>query len=119
MDRRAACMRKQLKTLDEQRGLFRGTFKKYGLRSGYKGASTETILLVSICNDDGKIISDHCWFNMTKGFEKLGTLEAGDIIQFEARVKKYRKGYINRRAGIDQHSFDYKLSHPTQIKRCK
>lgn len=111
-------MRKQLKTLDEQRDLFRGTFKKYGLRSGYKGASTETILLVSICDNNGKIISDHLWFNMTKGFEKLGNLRPGDIIQFEARVKKYRKGYVNRRAGIDQSSFDYKLSHPTKIKLC-
>ena len=110
-------MRKQLKTLDEQRGLFRGTFKKYGLASGYKGASTETILLVSICDGNGKIISDHLWFNMTKGFEKLGTLKEGDMIQFEARVRKYRKGYINRRAGIDQSSFDYKLSHPTKIGR--
>jgi len=108
-------MRKELKILDEQRDLFRGTFKKYGLKSGYKGASTETILLVSICNDNGKIISDHLWFNMTKGFEKLGTLREGDIIQFEARVGKYRKGYINRRADIDQSSFDYKLSHPTKI----
>ena len=110
-------MRKQLKILDEHRGLFRGAFKKYGLKSGYKGASAETILLVSICNDNGKIISDHLWFNMTKGFEKLGVLKAGDIIQFEARVKKYRKGYINPRAGIDQSSFDYKLSHPTKIRR--
>jgi len=110
-------MRKQLKTLDEERALFRGTFKKYGLKSGYKGASSETILLVSICNDDGTLISDHLWFNMTKGFEKLGTLRTGDIIQFEARVKRYRKGYINRQAGIDQSSFDYKLSHPAKIRR--
>ncbi|HVU55924.1 MAG TPA: hypothetical protein VHD83_12760 [Puia sp.] len=108
-------MRQQLKILDEQRGLFRGTFKKYGLKSGYKGASTETILLVSVRDGNGKIISDHCWFNMTKGFAALGTLKEGNIIQFEARVKKYRKGYINRRAGIDQSSFDYKLSHPTKI----
>jgi len=108
-------MRKQLKILDEQRGLFRGTFKKYGLKSGYKGASTGTILLVSISDGNGKIISDHLWFNLTKGFEELGTLKEGDIIQFAARVKKYRKGYINRRAGIDESSFDYKLSHPTKI----
>jgi hypothetical protein len=110
-------MRQQLKILDEHRGLFRGTFKKYGLKSGYKGASTETILLVSVCDDNGKIISDHCWFNMTKGFADLGNLQPGDIIQFEARVKRYRKGYINRQAGIDQSSYDYKLSHPTKIGR--
>lgn len=118
LDRRAAYMRRQLKILDEHRGQFQGTFKKFGLKSGYNGVSSETILLVSICDDNGKIISDHLWFNMTKGFEKLGALRPGDIIQFEARVKKYRKGYVNRRSGIDQSSFDYKLSHPTKIKLC-
>jgi hypothetical protein len=110
-------MRKQLETLDEQRGLFRGTFKKYGLKTGYRGVSSETILLVSVCDDNGKIMCDHLWFNMTTGFEKLGNLREGDIIQFEARIKKYRKGYINREAGIDQSKFDYKLSHPTKIRR--
>jgi hypothetical protein len=117
LDRWLADMRQQLKILDEQRRLFRGIFKKYGLKSGYKGASSETILLVSIRDDNGKMICDHLWFNMTAGFEKLGNLREGDIIQFEARVKQYRKGYVNRQAGIDQSSFDYKLSHPTKIKR--
>ena len=110
-------MRKELKKLDEQREAFRGVFKKYGLKSGFRGSSTETILLVSIRDDNGKIICDHRWFNTTKGFEALGTLREGDIVQFEARVKKYKKGYVNHRAGIDQSSFDYKLSHPTKIVR--
>jgi hypothetical protein len=112
-------LRTELKKLDEQRELFSGVFKKYGIRSGYKGASTETILLTTIRNGDGNLISDHLWFNMTKGFEQLGTLKEGDIVQFEARVKKYRKGYINRQAGIDQSKFDYKLSHPTRVERVK
>jgi hypothetical protein len=108
-------MRQELKKMAEQRELFRGEFKKYGLKTGYRGPSTETILLTSIRDSNGNLICDHLWFNMTKGFEQLGTLKAGDIIQFEARVKKYRKGYINRGAGIDQSKFDYKLSHPTKV----
>jgi len=110
-------LRKELKKIEHQRELFRGIFKKYGHKTGYKGASTETILLVAIRDSNENLISDHLWFNMTKGFEQLGTLKEGDILQFEARVKKYRKGYVNRRAGIDQSEFDYKLSHPTRIER--
>ena len=110
-------MRHELKKIDEQRGLFKGVFSKYGLKSGYKGHSTETILLVNIRDSNGKLICDHLWFNMTKGFELLGTLREGDAIRFEARVKKYEKGYVNRRAGIDQSRSDYKLSHPTRIGR--
>jgi hypothetical protein len=110
-------MRKELKKIDQQRELFRGVFKRYGLKSGYKGASTETILLAAIRDGNGNLICDHLWFNMTKGFQQLGTLKEGDMVQFEARVKKYRKGYVNQRAGIDQSTFDYKLSHPTRIER--
>lgn len=110
-------MRTRLMKMDEQRGLFRAVFKKYGLRSGYRGTSAETILLVDVRDSDGNVVCDHLWFNMTKGFEQLGTLRERDMVQFEARVKKYRKGYVNRRAGIDQSKFDYKLSHPTRIGR--
>lgn len=74
--------------MDEQRSLFRGVFRKYGLRSGYKGTSAETILLVDVRDSDGNVVCDHLWFNMTKGFEQLGTLREGDMVQFEARVKK-------------------------------
>jgi len=112
-------LRQELKKIDQQRELFRGTFKKYGQKTGYKGPSTETILLTSIRDGNENIICDHLWFNLTKGFEQLGTLKEGEILQFEARVKKYRKGYINRGAGIDQSKFDYKLSHPTKIERYK
>jgi hypothetical protein len=110
-------MREELKKIDQQRELFRGVFKKYGLKSGYRGASVETILLVDIRDGIGNLICDHLWFNLTKGFERLGALREGDMVQFGARVKKYRKGYVNRKAGIDQSRVDYKLSHPTRIER--
>jgi hypothetical protein len=108
-------MRTALKIRDEERDTFTGVFKKYGLKPGYKGPSTETLLLASIRNREGLLVADHCWFSLTKGFEKLGTLKEGDTLRFDARVKKYKKGYVNKRAGIDQTAFDYKLSHPTKI----
>ncbi|MDR3714642.1 MAG: hypothetical protein P4L51_17645 [Puia sp.] len=108
-------LRKELKDREEERDAFTGVFKKYGRKAGFKGPSTETLLLVAIRNREGLLIADHCWFNLTKGFEKLGNLREGALIHFEARVKKYKKGYVNSRAGIDQTNFDYKLSHPTKI----
>ena len=105
--------------MDEQRGVFTGVFSKYGIKSNYKGPSTDTLLLTNIRDNQSTLITDHLWFNLTKGFEKLGTLRQGDIIQFEARVKKYKKGYVNRQAGIDDSKVDYKLSHPTKIGKIK
>jgi hypothetical protein len=110
-------MRAKLEKLDTQRDAFTGMFKKYGTKSGYRGPATETILLVNIRDKKGNFICDHLWFNLTKGFEKLGNLKEGDTIQFEARVGKYKKGYINRKAGIDQTAVDYKLSHPTKVMK--
>jgi len=110
-------MRKALKKIEEQRDVFRGIFSKYGSKTNYRGPSTETILLVEIRDANGALVSDHLWFNLTKGFEQLGHLRPGEVVQFEARVKKYEKGYVNRRAGIDQRKADYKLSHPTKITK--
>ena len=108
-------MRAKLEKLDAQRDTFTGMFKKYGTKTGYRGPATETILLVNIRDKKGSFICDHLWFNLTKGFEKLGNLKEGDAIQFDARVGKYKKGYVNRKAGIDQTAVDYKLSHPTKL----
>ena len=108
-------MRKELKKMEEERTVFTGIFSKYGIKSNYKGPSTDTLLLVGIRDEQGNLITDHLWFNLTKGFEKMGTLKGGDRVRFEARVKKYKKGYVNRKIGIDQSSFDYKLSHPTKM----
>ncbi len=112
-------MRQELKKKDEQREAFTGIFSKYGTKSNFRGPSTETLLLADIRDDKGTFICDHLWFNLTKGFEKLGTLNNGDRIGFEARVKKYKKGYVNRRIGVDQETVDYKLSHPTKMVKMK
>jgi hypothetical protein len=110
-------MRQKLKKIEEQRAAFTGLFKKYGKKANFRGPSTETLLLVEIRDSNGEFVCNHLWFNLTKGFEQLGTLKEGDRIGFEARVKTYKKGYVNRRLGLNQTAVDYKLSHPTRITK--
>ena len=107
-------MRKELKKINDVRATFTGTFERYGFKSGWY-MPERTVLLKDIRNANGKIVTDHLWFNLTKGMESLGELLEGQTIQFDARVKPYIKGYAGRDA-YEPQSIDYKLSHPTKIK---
>lgn len=107
-------MRKQLKKIENVRSTFTGTFERYGLKSGFM-SPTVTLLLKDVRDDAGKIVTDHLWFNKTKGMENLGELVEGQVIKFDARVKPYVKGYVNNKYGIDNRTLDYKLSHPTKL----
>ncbi|MOA55104.1 hypothetical protein D3C78_1788350 [compost metagenome] len=66
---------------------------------------------------DGRLATDHLWFNLTKGFKDL-RLQPGDRVQFDARAKPYTKGYKGKRKSINKPvQDDYKLSHPTKVRR--
>ena len=78
-----------------------------------------TVLLVDVRDSDGNLVTDHLWFNYTKGFESLGDLQEGDVIRFDARVRPYVKGYVNQRAYIDEREVDYKLAYPTKVARVR
>ncbi len=96
---------------------FKAVFIRIGKKTGFNGYSEETILLKNILDAETNLmVADHVWFNYTKGFEKLSLTE-GIILEFEARIKEYRKGYVNSRYKINTSSIDYKLSHPTKIKK--
>jgi hypothetical protein len=110
-------MRQKLKKINGQREKFIGIFERFGTKINYKGFPESTILLKNIKNLSEKKIADHLWFNYTKQFQKLDNLKQGDIIEFEARVKQYVKGYVNYREWIDNREIDYKLSYPTKIKK--
>ncbi len=77
-----------------------------------------TVLLKDICDAGGVIVCDHLWFNLTKAFALLN-LQPGDRVQFDARVKKYVKGYFGRRDDVFDKpaEVDYKLSHPTKVTK--
>ena len=110
-------MRKELAKESGVRKKFKATFIRVGKKAGFNGYSEETILLKNIMDaETNKVVADHLWFNYTSGFEKL-SLEEGVTLEFEARIKEYRKGYVNMRYKIDSSVVDYKLSHPAKIRR--
>ncbi len=110
-------MRKELKKLHMIRGTFTGIFVRFGNKTGYKGKIEQTLLFKDIKDKEGKIITSHLWFTMTKGFFKCD-LQENDIIQFNARVKEYVKGYKGYRFDVDKPiEIDYKLSFPTKISK--
>lgn len=106
-------MRNELSGMKEVRDTFQGIFVQYGTKL-YKGHSSVTLLLKNVTKD-GKLLTDHLWFTETEGFRKY-QFKKGDVIEFTARVKQYKKGYVNRKIGVNETQYDYKLSHPTQIK---
>jgi|688.fasta_scaffold1162972_1 hypothetical protein len=113
-------MRKEFKAIRNQRNRFTGIFNRYGTKSNWHGFPETTILLKNITDSAGKVMTDHLWFNLTKGFQDLGDLKEGDIISFDARVKGYHKGYQGRmgyETGQFYSEYDYKLSFPTKIEK--
>lgn len=109
-------MRKELKKIDGVRATFQGTFVRFGEKNGWHGPE-KTVLLENVKNEEGLIVTQHLWFNLTKGFQKLN-LNPGDVVQFDARVAKYEKGYKGYREDVYKSvQTDYKLSHPSKLKK--
>jgi hypothetical protein len=116
-----AC-RKDLKKLERQRKRFAGVFVRFGKKSAFRGPDKTTILLGDIVSlETGSVVTEHLWFNETEGFKALYPLTPGEVLEFDARVKSYEKGY---RGHIEEKAIyaplpsrDYKLSHPTKIQR--
>ena len=112
-------MRKVLAKDDGIRKRFRGTFSRLGKKRNFNGYSEGTILLVNVEDcESGTRVTDHVWFSFTKGFEKIQLVE-GAVIEFDARVKAYTKGYVNPSLGLKRRATDFKLSHPTKITAVK
>lgn len=103
-----------------QRLRFSGTFVRLGTKPAYRGLVLPAILLKAITNlATGEVVSDQHWFNYTKTLKALGALTAGDVIEFNARVDNYQKGYPENQAeGCDQSSKTAcQLTHLTKTVR--
>jgi hypothetical protein len=112
-------MRKSLAKEEGERKTFRAEFVRIGKKINYKGHSEETILLKNICDaKSGLRMTDHIWFSYTQGFQKASLTE-GCLVEFIARVKKYSKGYVNKKLGVNNETVDFKLSNPTKIVALK
>lgn len=111
-------MRENLMVKENERLKFTGVVERFGTKNGYMGEEP-TILLLDVKDDEGNVVTEHLWFNLTKGFEKLNLLQ-GDKVQFVARVKEYTKGYRGYRDDVYKPiERDYKLSHPTKVIKLK
>ena len=111
--------RKRLRKLNGQRTRFRGTFVRLGHKNGWNGPERTVLLENVTCVESGSVVTDHLWFNLTKGFEKL-SLSKGDTVTLDARVTEYVKGYQGRdpiRQAECPISVDYRLSHPTKLAK--
>lgn len=109
-------MRTALGKNEGERKRFRATFVRVGKKTNFKGYSEDTILLQNIIDiEDGTQVADHVWFTFTKTFEDAHIRE-GDIITFDARIKRYTKGYVNKALNTKKRTTDFKLSHPTKVE---
>lgn len=110
-------MRKELMSLNGERNVFTGEFSRFGTKQGYKGME-RTVLLKNVKDFRGEVVTDHLWFNFTKGFANIESLLVEGVeVEFNARVKQYTKGYMGYREDVYKPiETDYKLSHPTKIK---
>lgn len=112
-------MRKKLKTIEGERIRFRATVEKFGKKTNFKGFPEDTILFKNVIRvDNGEEATDHIWFTVRKTIESLN-LNPGDVVEFDARVGDYVKGYVNFWQGIDERTLDYKLNRPTKFKILK
>jgi hypothetical protein len=100
-----------------KRSLYTGEFVRTGLKHGYMG-DIVTVLLKDVRDESGRIVTDHLWFNMTKGFSQAN-LKAGDFVEFRGRVERYVKGYKGWRDDVYDGPIeeDYKLSFPTKVRK--
>lgn len=109
-------MRIGLKKNVGDRKTFRAMFVRTGKKTGFRGYSEETILLKDVRDaETGQLLTDHVWLNLTESFLAARITE-GTTVEFDARVKAYKKGYVNKRYKIDHQKNDFKLSHPTQFR---
>ncbi|HYG03414.1 MAG TPA: hypothetical protein VD927_13275 [Chryseosolibacter sp.] len=110
-------MRKKLAADQGERMTFTAMFVRLGKRTNYKGYTEETVLLKNIKKlGTPEVLTDHVWLTFTRAFQQLH-LKEGELISFDARIKRYAKGYVNKALKINQQSHDYRLSHPTKVKK--
>ena len=109
-------MRKNLKNIEGERLRFKATVERFGKKTSFKGFPEDTILFKNVIRlDNNELATDHIWFTVGKTISSLN-LNSGDVVEFDARVGDYVKGYVNYREFIDERTVDYKLNRPTRFK---
>lgn len=109
-------MRSKLKAINGQRMRFTATVERFGEKSAFKGAPIPTVLLKNIrILETDEQVTDHLWFTKGKSWEEC---VIGGIVEFDARVTTYEKGYKGYRDDVYDSPVktDYKLERPTKVE---
>ena len=113
-------MKKELQKYSRQRLRFIGTISRFGSRNSPAGkVKQSTVLLLDVHLDrDNEFIAEHVWLRAGRRSKKL---RVGDEILFEARVKRYQKGYkgVHLCEKDSQIREDYRLEKPVFVKLIK
>lgn len=115
-------MREKLKALEGYRGRFAGEFERFGLKPKIVLPPVRTVCLHNVVDvQTGELMADHVWLTAGDVFAQAGVLEAGAVVEFDARVLPYhRKPYRGlserrRREFIESKAVDYTLKYPTRV----
>lgn len=105
--------RQELRQLDGQRFRCAAVVERFGTMAGYRGP-VQTILLKEVIEaGTRRKLTDHLWFRAGKWTMEL---RPGDVVEFDARVGDYEKGYKGRREVYDAPvRRDWRLERPTKI----
>jgi hypothetical protein len=106
-------MRTELEKLEGRRRRFRAVVEEFGV--GRSSKHRETILVVDVRLADAldAIVADHLWLKKNASFAAVAP---GDIVEFDADVEKYEKGYVNFVQGIDETTVDYRLTNVSNVQ---
>ncbi len=105
-------MREKLAKYSNLRDQYFGTFIRFGKRRGKEGELIRTVLLQTIITKSNHLIAEHVWFDFNRNFQMLQNLKSGDLLTFEATVKRYYKKDKENSSFLET---DYKLLYPTKI----
>ena len=96
-----------------ERMRLRATFEREGTKPGWKGKQPIVTVLFRDVRvvASGRLATDHLWFTKGKTWAELA-LEAGDVVEFDARVTGYIEGHQGRR----EEELGGAWSHPTKVK---
>lgn len=105
--------RRELALREGERLRFRARLVRFGMKASYRGPDIKTALLADVIFvDTGERAAEHIWIAAGKWAHEA---REGDALEFDARVKRYSKGYMGRRLGalIERPaSVDWRLSRP-------
>jgi hypothetical protein len=100
----------------KERHTYTATFTRFGSKHAYRGDDIKTLLLSDV-RLNGQIVTDHLWFTCGVTWERLD-LQPNDLVQFDARVSQYEKGYKGHREDVFAPVLtDYRLERPTRVRK--